>query len=305
MSAVGSARAASAPGVRRVFISYKRSVEPDTSLASFLYEALRKRGHHVFKDVDNIKGGEVFEDLIVGAITDSDFFIVLLTKEAMTSEWVLAETEMAVDSQTDTGHPKILPVRADTARLRLRFRAAIGGLNHLEWRDVKDNDGLLAAIVKVVELPGPLPAVPSLYRIEGSLWQSNRARQGLGGTMIVGVAAGEETSLYATRATGLGLFRVRILQDGALEAAIWSGASYRRVQSRPGEFIQMMPGDTHVWCFAEHSVDESVPLGPPSGSDKPIAVSFDSAIVKAAWTIVHQRSTAEEKFLIVMKNPEA
>ena len=61
---------------------------------------------------------------------------------------------------------------------------------------------------------------------------------------------------------------------------------------------------SHGWCFARHSVDGSVLLGTPSGGDKPIAVGFDTAIVKAAWTIVHQRSTAEEKFLIVMKDSQ-
>ena len=335
MSSVGSSRDASAAGVRRVFISYKRSVEPDTSLASFLYGALTNRGHRVFKDVDNIEVGDEFEELIGGAITGSDFFIVLVTKAAMTGRWVIAETEMAVDSQTHTGHPKILPVRADTAGLRLRFRAAIGDLNHFEWRDVKDNDGLLAAIIEsMAERPetplssAPLPpskpasaksldtVLPESAPVEDDLstsehvigrglWQLNRARQVLGGTMIVGVAADEETSLSATRAAGLGFFRVRIVKDGALEVAIWSGASYRRVQSRPREFIRMMQGDTHGWCFARHGPDESVLLGPPSGNDKPITVRFDTAIVKAAWSIVHKRTTAEEKFLIVMKDPQA
>src|SRR5262249_11352368 len=147
---------------------------------------------------------------------------------------------------------------------------------------------------------------PTVEHLIGqNLWQSDRAREVLGGTMIVGVVAGEETSLSATRATGPGVFRIRILKDGALEVAIWSGASYRRVQSKPAEFIRMMQGDTHSWCFARHSVDGAVLLGTSSGSDRPIAVGFDTAIVKAAWTIVHQRSTAEEKFLIVMKDSQA
>jgi hypothetical protein len=67
----------------------------------------------------------------------------------------------------------------------------------------------------------------------------------------------------------------------------------------------MMQGDTHGWCFARHGPDESVLLGPPSGNDKLITVRFDTAIVKAAWSIVHKRTTAEEKFLIVMKDPQS
>jgi TIR domain len=336
MSAVGSSRAASAPDVRRVFISYKRSVEPDTSLASFLYEALTNRGHRVFMDVKRVGHFNEFEDPIDGAITSSDFFIVVVTRVASKSRMIAAETELAVDSEANTGHPRVLPVRAAyTEGLGLRIRAAIGHLNHFEWRDSADNERLLAAILDAMaERPEPPPSSPPLppskppsaeppdtvlpkpapvegdlstseHLIGRSLWQLNRARQVLGGTMLVGVAAGEETSLSATRAAGLGFFRVRIVKDGALEVAIWSGATYRRVQSRPGEFIRIMQGDTHGWCFARHGPDESVLLGPPSENDKPIAVRFDTAIVKAAWSIVHKRTTAEEKFLIVMKDPQA
>ena len=123
--------------------------------------------------------------------------------------------------------------------------------------------------------------------------------------MIVGVGAGEETSLAAPRAAGPGFFRARVLADGALEVAIWSGASYRRVQSAPQTFIHLMQGDTHAWCFERHDLDEPVVLKPPSGSADPIVARFDTALVKAAWTIAHRRAGTEENFLIVMKGPKA
>ena len=259
----------------------------------------------------------------------------------MKGNWVIAEVETAVDSQTHTGHPKILPVRADTEELRMRFRVAIGDLVYFKWRDVKDNDELLAAVLKPMagrpetrppptesasgpqssetaqeQLPIHLLSIkrepdkieqrsPGEYLIETEplAVESSPSSAGRHDDRRGGRGRGDPSD-RSPRATGLGFFRVRILRDGALEVGIWSGASYRQVQSRPGEFIQMMQGDTHGWCFASHSLDESVLLGPPSVSDKPIA-SFDRTIVKAAWTIVHRRSTAEERFLILIKDPQA
>ena len=164
---------------------------------------------------------------------------------------MVAETEMARDSENIAGHPKILPVRAAyTLTLPLRFRAAIGHLHHFEWRDSTDNETLLAAILAAMAeqevrepvadtSPSAAPAVSSLSKGKmlsstqrSSLWQPGRTRESLAGTTMVAVVAGEETSLSVTRATGPGFFRVRVLSNGALEVAIWSGAGYRRVRNR-------------------------------------------------------------------------
>ena len=233
---------------------------------------------------------------------------------------MVAETEMAKDSGDLARHPRILPVRvAYTQTLPLRLRAAIGHLHHFEWRDTTDNDKLLGALSQAIgaqEWPAlrrPFPtgfpspaqfafARRALHR-HRSMWQSAGNRESVAGTTIVPVVAGQETSLSVTRATGPGFFRVKVLDSGALEVAIWSGANYRRVRSQPRKFVTMLEGDTHTWCFARYPPDQPVLLKRPDGRKDPIVVTFDEDVVRAVWMITHQRDTIHESFLIAMKHP--
>ena len=305
----------------RIFISYKRGAEPDVSLASFLYASLTSRGHSVFKDVERIPTGGDFAELIASEITGSDFFIVLLTKASTAQGWVVAETEMAKDSGDLARHPRILPVRvAYTQTLPLRLRAAIGHLHHFEWRDTTDNDKLLGALSQAIGAqqsgqpagdhspPDSPPDSSSLshgehFIITPSMWQSAGTRESVAGTTIVPVVAGQETSLFVTRAKGPGFFRVKVLESGALEVAIWSGANYRRARSQPRKFVTMLEGDTHTWCFARYRPDQPILLKRPDGRKDPIAITCDEDVVRAVWMITHQRETSYERFLIAMKHP--
>ena len=305
----------------RIFISYKRETEPDMSLASFLYASLTSQGHSVFKDVEKIPTGSDFGELISTEITGSDFFIVLLTKASTGQQgWVVAETETAKDSEAYAGRPKILPVRvAYTQPLPLRLRAAIDHLHHFQWSDTTDNEKLLDAITQAIaahewpdysgdhpsRTPKPPPSLLSHgehFIVTEAMWHSVGNRESVAGTTIVPVVAGEEISLAVTRTAGPGFFRVKVLDSGALEVAIWSGATYRRVRSQPKKFIAMMEGDTHTWCFRKLAPHEPVLLRRLAGPKDPIVVTFDEHLIRAAWLISHQRATIHESFLIAMKH---
>jgi len=303
----------------RIFISYKREAEPDVSVAQFLYGTLTRQGHRVFKDVEKIPAGDDYAELIAAEITQSDFFIALLTRASTRQGWVPAEVEMARDSADHSGHPRILPVRlAFTQPLPLRVKAAIGHLNHLEWRNPEDSEKLLGALLDVIDSlhphggdgTGAVAASPSRlargehFIVSEHMWHAGGSREVLAGTTIVPVLPDQETSLSVTRAAGPGLFRVRVAESGALEVAIWSGAAYRRVRSQPRKFITMLEGDTHAWCFARYLPDQSIALKRPDSRPDPIVVTFDQAVVRAAWMITHQRGSLHESCLIVMKRPD-
>ena len=151
MVANGIPGESTASGQSRIFISYKRDAEPDSSLASFLYDSLAGQGQSVFIDVE-IPPGSDWSELISTEIRSSDFFVVLLTEASAAPQgFVVAETVMAKDSEAATGHPKILPVRlAYTKNLPLRLSAAIGHLQHFEWRNPTDNDALLVTLLQAI-----------------------------------------------------------------------------------------------------------------------------------------------------------
>jgi hypothetical protein len=108
-----------------------------------------------------------------------------------------------------------------------------------------------------------------------------------------------------TRGRGPGPFGVRVQENGALDVAIWKKAAYRTVESRPDEFVNMLEGDYHTWCFSRHSPGEPLLLKRPDGRPDPIVVTFDRDLVSAVWMITHERGTQRESFLIVAKQSSA
>ena len=65
----------------RIFISYKRNIEPDTPVATAVYEALRQQ-HDVFIDT-TIQVGEKWAERIQNAIKESDYLITFLSAHSV------------------------------------------------------------------------------------------------------------------------------------------------------------------------------------------------------------------------------
>jgi hypothetical protein len=93
----------------KVFISYKRNIEPDTPVATAVYEALRQE-HDVFIDT-TIQVGEKWAEIIQRAIKEADYFICFLSANSIHSEMVIAEIETAYQHEREHGNPAILPIR--------------------------------------------------------------------------------------------------------------------------------------------------------------------------------------------------
>ena len=298
-----------APEGRRVFISYKRNVEPDASVAAFFREALGREGHSVFIDVEMVPGTD-WPDAISAQIREAEFFVVLLSKASLAKgSYVPAETLVAHVHHEQTGSPRVVPVRLKyTENLPLQLAGKIGNIHDIRWRSSADND---AALSKLLEAIGPAAIRPSALErgdhliITPALWQAGAARECVEDTTIVPVMAGSETQLAVSRANRPGLFGARVLADGGLEVAIWKGSAYRPVESRPGSFIEMLEGDSHAWCFARYAPDTCVLLERGGGRRDPIVITFDRDHVHSAWRIIHQRGTQHESFLIVSRHPPA
>src|SRR5258705_9714738 len=93
----------------KIFISYKRNLEPDTPVATAVYEALQQE-HNVFIDT-SIQVGEKWAERIQKAIKESDYLITFLSEHSVNSEMVIAEIEAAHQLGKAHGKPSILPVR--------------------------------------------------------------------------------------------------------------------------------------------------------------------------------------------------
>jgi hypothetical protein len=81
------------PTGSRVFISYKRSMEPDEQVALAIYQALAQT-HCVFID-QTMTVGTRWAEQIEAEIRRSDFLIILLSVHSVQSEMVIGEIETA------------------------------------------------------------------------------------------------------------------------------------------------------------------------------------------------------------------
>jgi hypothetical protein len=114
---------------KRVFISYKH-VDPDQKLAMEIYNRLQQR-FDVFIDQD-IPVGMNWAERINAELDQADYFVVLLSEQAMRSEMVLGELDVARDLATArVGRPRILPVRI--ARLDPLPYPQSAYLRYVQW----------------------------------------------------------------------------------------------------------------------------------------------------------------------------
>jgi hypothetical protein len=141
----------------KVFISYKRNVEPDELLALHFYRFLEEQELSVFID-QTMKIGVKWGREIQRQIETSDFFLVLLSQASVGSEMVVEEVECAHQRAKAHGHPRILPVRvAYTDPLPYRLGAYLDPLQYALWQSESDNEPLAQAILEAINSAAPLP----------------------------------------------------------------------------------------------------------------------------------------------------
>ncbi len=133
----------------KIFISYKRNIEPDTPVATAVYDALRHE-HDVFIDT-TIHVGEKWAERIHKAIKESDYLIIFLSEGSVHSEMVMAEIETAHHHAKSYGKPAILPVRLKfNEPLVYPLNAYLNPLQWALWDEDPDTPKLIAELKQAI-----------------------------------------------------------------------------------------------------------------------------------------------------------
>lgn len=133
-----------------VFISYKRNIQPDESVALQLFEALGKE-YEVFIDQPTLPGASGIER-IEAELRQTDFLIILLSAESIVSEMVLGKIQI-VDQLTETqaGRPTLLPVRlAYREPFQYPLSEYLNPLNWAAWDSEADTPRLIEELKQAV-----------------------------------------------------------------------------------------------------------------------------------------------------------
>lgn len=175
----------------RIFISYKRDVEPDEPLALQVFQAL-SRQHDVFIDQTMLVGTQWAERIEV-ELRRSDFLITFLSSNSIHSEMVEAEITTAHQlAKVQGGRPIILPVRlAYRAPFQYPLNTYLNPINWAFWDGPQDTPRLIDELLRAIagealpiderskasilqisgvpSLPQPLPSAQPLEMPEGTI----------------------------------------------------------------------------------------------------------------------------------------
>ncbi len=134
----------------RIFISYKRNVEPDDSVARQVFEALGQI-YDVFIDQTMLVGTH-WPDQIKTELRQSDFLITFLSLHSIHSEMVQAEIETAHHlAREQKGRPVILPVRlAYRQPFPHPLNTYLDPINWAFWRNHEDTPRIIKELKRAI-----------------------------------------------------------------------------------------------------------------------------------------------------------
>jgi hypothetical protein len=133
----------------RIFISYKRDVEPDEPMSLAIQKSLGQT-HQVMTD-RLMRVGTKWMEWIDNEIKQSDFLIVLLSKQSVQSEMIQEEVRKALQTDQQQGRPKILPVRLGYREpLEYPLSEYLNAFNWAFWRDESDTPQLLKKLNQAI-----------------------------------------------------------------------------------------------------------------------------------------------------------
>src|SRR5574341_746003 len=95
--------------MQRIFISYSRK---DIGFVRKLAEDLEKAGYDVWWDLSDLRGGDDWLRVIPAAIESSAYILVVLSPNAIASEWVEKEYHQALGSGK-----RIIPIMLKPSRV--------------------------------------------------------------------------------------------------------------------------------------------------------------------------------------------
>ena len=139
---------------KRVFLSYLNQ-EPDSELATHLTQALEEAGHQPFRASISLRE-ENWLAQIDSELEQCDYFLLLLSSQAATSEMLIEELRQAKEKDSTT-KPIILTVRVNcpaTVPLNHDLRRYLQGTYQRDWRSPEDTSSLIQEIINILSGQG-------------------------------------------------------------------------------------------------------------------------------------------------------
>ena len=137
-----------------IFISY-RAKDPDRHLAREFFDSLKSAGHDPFLAEESIRWGEKWPRRIEEALQQCDYFLLLLSPDAMNSDMVTEEVARVKQiQQSNSGQrPHILPLRVQfglNEPLNYDLDGYLGRIQQRVWNSSQDTQSVIDDMLRLI-----------------------------------------------------------------------------------------------------------------------------------------------------------
>ena len=142
----------------QVFISYSQE-GAGVELAKQLHDSIEEAGFVAFLDTEDIQTGEDWVEFVLSSLRASDYFVLLLSEKANTSEMVIKEVMEARNLQSLYGKPVILPVRVqwpENTPLHPKLSKWLNRIQQQRWDGPEDSEQVITKLLNVISERGTL-----------------------------------------------------------------------------------------------------------------------------------------------------
>jgi hypothetical protein len=148
-----------------IFISHSSR---DRESAARISRDLAAAGHHVWLDEWSIRVGESIPHRIEKGIEESDFLVVLLSRNAAESRWVEREWSTAYWGEVQKGSVAVLPVRLEECEIPTLLQTK-------KYADLSTSyEAGMSDLLAAIEYFGRLKKDRDFYRAVSLVWSEDR-----------------------------------------------------------------------------------------------------------------------------------
>lgn len=117
-----------------IFISYGRE---DIAFVGAMSKDLRENGINLWTDVSSLPGGANWPTEIAAAITQCQAFILVLSPDAVASDYVARELNLAAKNQR-----KIIPIICRETEIPAQLELNLSGIHRLDFNNADYDNNL-------------------------------------------------------------------------------------------------------------------------------------------------------------------
>jgi hypothetical protein len=198
----------------KIFVSHAHE---DRDAAHQITFALAKAGHDPWLNAQELRSGDELLKTVATVLAETQYFVIVLSRTALTKSWVLTELRMAVTAEIERAHPKVIVLRLDECEVPIELRHKV----YLDFRGrfddaLKELAAHVSGVAQAVPISKQTVLAEMIANADAELWERLSAG-----------ATGRDRWKRSEAANV-----IRDLRSNELDAAVcigstWSGQHYK------------------------------------------------------------------------------